>query len=162
MPRNFGMIIHQNIAKKVKKLGISNEELFRSKVQLKGEYLNRMSIHESSLNDQKQSLSELFKTIKMKAELIDRSLVGYVGSEQAKALKALEHIEKKLKKALEKKHEVAFGQIEFVKDRLFPNGELQERSENYLSFYFNKIGLIKDLLDGFEPFEFSYNIFWEE
>ena len=162
MPRNFGMIIHQNIAKKIKKLGITDEELFRSKVQLKGEYLNRLSIHQSSLNDQKQLFIELFKTIKMKAELIDQSLVGYVGSEQVKALKVLDHIAKKLKKALEKKHEIGLGQIEFVKDQLFPNGALQERSENYLNFYFNNTSLIKDLLDEFEPFEFSFNLFWEE
>ena len=102
MPRNFGMIIHQNIARKIKKLGIANEELFRSKEELKGEYLNRMSTHQSTLNDQKQLLTELFKTIKIKAELIDQSLVDYVGSEQSKALKALGHIEKKLKKASEK------------------------------------------------------------
>jgi uncharacterized protein YllA (UPF0747 family) len=131
-------------------------------VQLKGEYLNRLSIHQSSLNDQKQSFIELFKTIKMKAELIDQSLVGYVGSEQVKALKVLDHIAKKLKKALEKKHEIGLGQIEFVKDQLFPNGALQERSENYLNFYFNNTSLIKDLLDEFEPFEFSFNLFWEE
>ena len=162
MPRNFGMIIHQNIARKIKKLGIANEELFRSKEELKGEYLNRMSTHQSTLYDQKQLLTELFKTIKIKAELIDQSLVDYVGSEQSKALKALGHIEKKLKKASEKKHEIAFGQIEFIKDRLFPNGVLQERSENYLNFYFNKKGFLKGLLDEFEPFEFSFNLFWEE
>ena len=104
----------------------------------------------------------MFKTIKIKAGSIDQSLVDYVGSEQAKALKALEHIEKKFKKALEKKHEIAFSQIEFVKDRLFPNGVLQERSENYLNFYFNKTGFLKDLFDEFEPFEFSFNLLWEE
>ena len=162
MPRNFGMIIYQSIAKKIKKLGIVNEGLFRTKRQLKAEYLNRTSTNQSSLNDQKQSCIELFKIIKMKAELIDKSLVGYIGSEQAKAIKALEQIEKKLKKALEKKHEIALGQIEVIKDRLFPNGVLQERSENYLNFYFNKKEFILDLLDEFEPFEFSFNLFWEE
>jgi uncharacterized protein YllA (UPF0747 family) len=162
MPRNFGMIINQTTAKKAKKLGIANEQLFRSKQQLKADYLSRTSTHQPSLNDQKQSFSELFETIKIKAELIDQSLGGYIGSEQVKAIKALEHIEKKLKKSLEKNHQTALTQIEGIKDRLFPNGVLQERSENYLNFYFNNTALIQELLDEFEPFKFSFYLFWEE
>ena len=106
--------------------------------------------------------NQLFETIKIKAELIDQSLGGYIGSEHVKSIKGLEHIEKKLKKALEKKHQTALMQIEGIKDRLFPNGVLQERSENYLNFYFNNTELIQDLLDQFEPFEFSFYLFWEE
>lgn len=162
MPRNFGMIINQTTAKKAKKLGIADEQLFRSKQQLKTDYLSRTSTHQPSLNDQKQSFSELFETIKIKAELIDQSLGGYIGSEQVKAIKALEHIEKKFKKSLEKNHQTALTQIEGIKDRLFPNGVLQERSENYLNFYFNNTALIQELLDEFEPFKFSFYLFWEE
>ena len=162
MPRNFGMIINQNTAKKAKKLGIANEQLFRSKQQLKADYLSRTSTYQSSLNDQKQSFSDLFESIKIKAELIDQSLGGYIDSEEVKAIKALAQIEKKLKKSLEKNHRTALLQIEGIKDRLFPSGVLQERSENYLNFYFNNTVLIQELLDEFEPFEFSFYLFWEE
>ncbi len=162
MPRNFGMIVNQTTAKKAKKLGIANEQLFRSKQQLKADYLSRTSTHQPSLNDQKQSFSDLFESIKIKAELIDQSLGGYIDSEEVKAIKALAHIEKKLKKSLEKNHRTALTQIEGIKDRLFPNGVLQERSENYLNFYFNNTALIQELLDEFEPFEFSFYLFWEE
>ena len=162
MPRNFGMIVNQTTAKKVKKLGIANEQLFRSKQQLKADYLSRTSTYQSSLNDQKQSFSDLFESIKIKAELIDQSLGGYIDSEEVKAIKALAHIEKKLKKSLEKNHRTALTKIERIKDRLFPNGVLQERSENYLNFYFNNTALIQELLDEFEPFEFSFYLFWEE
>ena len=162
MPRNFGMIVNQNTAQKAKKLGISSWALFRSKQKLKAEYLSRTGVHQPSLNDQKQLFSELFKTIKIKAELIDQSFGGYISSEQVKGIKALEHIERKLKKALEKKHEIGLRQIEGIKDRLFPNGVLQERSENYLSFYFNNKDLIQNLLDQFDPFEFTFYLFWEE
>ena len=162
MPRNFGMIINQTTAKKAKKLGITDGQLFRSKQQLKTGYLSQVSAHQPFLNDQKQVFNQLFETIKIKAELIDQSLGGYIGSEHVKSIKGLEHIEKKLKKALEKKHQTALMQIEGIKDRLFPNGVLQERSENYLNFYFNNTELIQDLLDQFEPFEFSFYLFWEE
>jgi len=162
MPRNFGMIINQTTAKKAKKLGIANEQLFRSKQQLKADYLSRTSTHQPFLNDQKQSFSDLFESIKIKAELIDQSLGGYIDSEGVKAIKTLAHIEKKLKKSLEKNHRTALTQIEGIKDRLFPNGVLQERSENYLNFYFNNTALIQELLDEFEPFEFSFYLFWEE
>ena len=162
MPRNFGMIINQNTAKKAKKLGIANEQLFRSKEQLKADYLSRTSAHQPTLNDQKQSFSDLFESIKIKVEMIDQSLGGYIDSEEVKAIKALAHIEKKLKKSLEKNHRTALIQIEGIKDRLFPSGVLQERSENYLNFYFNNTALIQELLDEFEPFEFSFYLFWEE
>ena len=162
MPRNFGMIINQNTAKKAKKLGIANEQLFRSKEQLKADYLSRTSAHQPTLNDQKQSFSDLFESIKIKVEMIDQSLGGYIDSEEVKAIKALAQIEKKLKKSLEKNHRTALLQIEGIKDRLFPSGVLQERSENYLNFYFNNTALIQELLDEFEPFEFSFYLFWEE
>ena len=94
--------------------------------------------------------------------MIDQSLGGYIDSEEVKAIKALAQIEKKLKKSLEKNHRTALLQIEGIKDRLFPSGVLQERSENYLNFYFNNTALIQELLDEFEPFEFSFYLFWEE
>ena len=68
--------------------------------------------------------------------------MDYVGSEEAKALKALGISRKNLKKASEKRHEIAFGQIEFVKDRLDLMECFQELSENYLNF----ISIKKDFL----------------
>jgi hypothetical protein len=45
-----------------------------------------------------------------------------------------------------------------VKDALFPNGGLQERTDNFLNFYQADPGLILKLIDRFDPFDFQFHV----
>ena len=44
-------------------------------------------------------------------------------------------LEEKIMRAQKKKHEAAVQQIQKIKEKLFPNGELQERVENFIPYY---------------------------
>ncbi len=162
MPRNFGMVINKGISKKIEKLGFSDSELFLEAHELKSTYIQRNSDNEHLLDDEKRDLGSVFQRIKEKAGSIDKSLEGFIGAETAKALKGLENVEKRLKKGQEQQNETAIKQIDNFKEKLFPNGGLQERHDNFLNFYLNNPEFIGTLLDNFDPFDYSFYQFWEE
>ena len=101
---------------------------------------------------------KVFNEISAKAEVIDSSLVGFIGAETQKGLKGLQNIEKRLRKAEEKKHEIAVNQLLGIKERLFPNGSPQERVDNLLAFHLNDESFIQTLLEVFNPLEFTMNV----
>ena len=71
-------------------------------------------------------LNAIFGKIKLRAHKIDPSLGPSTDAVKARLKKAVNNLEKKLLKAEKRNHEDALIQIERVKDKLFPNGGLQE------------------------------------
>ncbi|MGY8989377.1 MAG: bacillithiol biosynthesis cysteine-adding enzyme BshC [Flavobacteriales bacterium] len=73
------------------------------------------------------------KTEKMYLDLenktSDISLKKSIKSESIKQIKSLEKIEKKAIKLEKEKHEISINQINKIKNKLFPNNVLQERTE---------------------------------
>ena len=83
-------------------------------------------------------------------------------SEYKKTEKGVENIQKRLKKAEEQKQEVGIKQLEGIMEKLFPNGNPQEREDNFLNFYVNNPNFIEDLIELLDPFELKYNILTED
>ncbi len=162
MPRNFGLYVNGASLKKMDKLGLTVEGLFAEEKTLKENYLQAHSESDVDLKDNKETLEALFASIEKKAEEVDASLTGFVGAEYNKALKSIENIEKRLKKAEEKKHEVALNQLAALKDKLFPGGGLQERHDNFLNFYLNNPQFIDQLLAAFDPFDYRFHVLLED
>ena len=81
--------------------------------------------------------------------------------ENAKSVKIFENIEKRIIKAEEHKQEVSLRQLEGIKEKLFPEGKLQERTDNFLNFYINNPEFIDKILEVLDPFDFRFNILSE-
>ena len=96
--------------------------------------------------------------IQNKATAIDSTLTKLVAAENQRARHGLERIEKKMLKAEKRKHEEKIKQIDAVKDALFPNGSLQERTDNFLNFYQQDSAFIQKLLTSFDAFDFRFNV----
>lgn len=158
MPRNFAMVIPKQLAQKITKLQLSSEEIFLSDEELKNKILKSVGAKEVSLENQLQKSTQLFDELAAIAIDIDKSLDGYIQSERHKAAKALEEIEKKLKKAEERKNEDSFKHLATIKNKLFPNNGLQERTENYLNFAINDPAFVDKIVHLFDPFDFQFNI----
>jgi uncharacterized protein YllA (UPF0747 family) len=77
-------------------------------------------------------------------------------------LKIVEDIEKKLRKADEKKNGDFLQQVLNVRSKLFPNNSLQERTENFLNFFINDSLFIKKILENTDPLIFDFNILIDE
>ncbi|GJM59960.1 bacillithiol biosynthesis cysteine-adding enzyme BshC [Persicobacter diffluens] len=158
LPRHFGMIFSKNLQHKWEKIGLPADEIFRNAEDIKADYINKESEQEINLEENLKALAEVFAAIKSKAHEVDQSLEGFIGAEEAKALKSLNNIEKRLKKSEERKHETGLKQIDSVLEKLFPGGGLQERHDNFLNFYLNNEDFLEELKAAFIAFDFRFNV----
>ncbi len=111
---------------------------------------------------QQQALAAVYEQVSALAQRLDPTLVKTVAAEAQKAAGALAGLEKRLSKAAEAKHETAYSQLTALKDKLFPSGSLQERTDNVLSILINNPGFIDQLLAGFDPLAGQFTILEEE
>lgn len=158
MPRNFALVINQASQKRIEKLGVTAEELFADDVSLRRSYVERNSENSLSLAFEIDDVSEVFERILKKSLAIDQTMKGAVEAEKSKIISSLENLEKRIKKAEERNQETSVTQLLALKQKLFPDGGLQERKENFLNFYLNDKDFINKLLEAFDPIDYSFNI----
>ena len=162
LPRNSAQYISRANAGKLKKLGLSTSDSFRPLPELKKQVGAALGQEEVSLKEQQQALAATFQQVQDVAQRLDPTLVKTVAAEAQKAAASLAGLEKRLSKAAEIKHETAYTQLAALKEKLFPNGGLQERTDNVLSILINNPGFIQQLLDAFEPLALEFTVLEEE
>jgi bacillithiol biosynthesis cysteine-adding enzyme BshC len=158
MPRNFALLINQASQKRLDKLGITAEELFADDASLRRSYVERNSENSLSLAFEIDDVSEVFERILKKSLAIDQTMKGAVEAEKSKIISSIENLEKRIKKAEERNQETSVTQLLALKQKLFPDGGLQERKDNFLNFYLNDKDFINKLLEAFDPIDYSFNI----
>lgn len=162
VPRNFALIINKSLSKRMEKLGLSTSELFLDEITLRKNFVEHNSKNQLSLSAETESFSEIFQEILKKAVRIDKTLEGAVNGEKQKLINGLENLEKRLKKAEERNQETEVTQLVGLKQKLFPNGGLQERSENFLNFYLNNPDFLLQLGAVFDALNFEFYVLTEE
>lgn len=158
MPRNFGMVMDHEVARKFKKTGLELKEIFEEKNYLFNHWVLKNSPRNLTVGTERTEISKLFNALNERAEAIDKTLGPFVRAEGKRAFNSLEKIERKFLRAEKRLHSDKLRQIESVKDILFPNGSLQERTDNFLNFYQRDPEFIQRLLNAFDPFDFNFNI----
>ncbi|MFD2513116.1 bacillithiol biosynthesis cysteine-adding enzyme BshC [Pontibacter locisalis] len=162
MLRNSALYINKGNANRMHKLGVQPEELFQDYQDLKKQLSSQIHEEEINLEVQRKKVAAAFAEVEEMAKEIDPTLVKAVGAEEQKAHNALQMLEKKLSKARDNKHEQTFKQLENLKDKLFPNGSLQERQDNLLTYKTNNPDFIPALIEAFDPFDLKFTILEEE
>lgn len=158
MPRNFAMVMDAPIVRKLEKTGLDLSELFLEKNLLFNHVATKFAQHKIKLNGEKESIEGYFQTIREQAESIDKTLGPLIGAETQRAIKSLEKIEHKLLRAEKRFQSDRLKQVEAVKDMLFPNGGLQERTDNFLNFFLQDPTFIQKLIKHLDPFGFEFNV----
>jgi bacillithiol synthase len=140
---NFPMLIRRNSVLWLDKLG--QERLEKLNIQLTDltgdidvfikKYITNSTNDLINLQAEKEQFSQIFATIAEKAKWIDPTLEKTVLAEQTKQLQVLVNIEAKLLKSEKQKQETTIQQIRTLAQKYFPNGGLQERTDNFLPFY---------------------------
>ncbi|MDR2281926.1 MAG: bacillithiol biosynthesis cysteine-adding enzyme BshC [Sphingobacterium sp.] len=161
VPRNSALITEDNVVGKIYRLNLTFKSVFKSTTALQNEYVRRHTTHRLHLKDEWMELNAIFGKIKLRAHKIDPSLGPSTDAVKARLKKAINNLEKKLLKADKRNHQDALLQIERVKEKLFPGGGLQERTENFAVLYV-KYGddLIADLINHFDPLAFKFTILY--
>jgi bacillithiol biosynthesis cysteine-adding enzyme BshC len=158
LPRNFGMIIPNRIRHKIKKLKLQDNDLFTERELLKKQITKKITAQKLNLNDERKEVNAILENIKHFAREVDLSLSEMTQAETEKVSNSLDKIEKKMMAAEKRKHSDKMRQIDEIKDFLFPGNGLQERKENFLSFYNADAKFIKKLTKAFDPFNLLFHI----
>ncbi|NML66981.1 bacillithiol biosynthesis cysteine-adding enzyme BshC [Hymenobacter sp. RP-2-7] len=162
LPRNSALYLSRANAGKLAKLGLSPLDSFKPLPELKKQVGATLGQEEVSLAAEQQALAATYEQVQALAQRLDPTLVKTVAAEAQKAAAALAGLEKRLSKAAEAKHETAYAQLTALKDKLFPGGSLQERTDNVLSILMNNPGFIEQLLACFEPLGLEFAVVQEQ
>ena len=162
LPRNSAQYISRANGGKLKKLGLSTPDSFRPLPELKKQVGAALGQEEVTLHAQQQALAAAFQQVQDVAQRLDPTLVKTVAAEAQKAAASLAGLEKRLSKAAETKHETAYTQLTALKEKLFPGGGLQERTDNVLNILINNPAFIQELLKAFEPLKLEFTVLEEE
>ncbi|MBX2897215.1 MAG: bacillithiol biosynthesis cysteine-adding enzyme BshC [Cyclobacteriaceae bacterium] len=157
MPRNFALVVDAPTDRKMKKTGIDLKLFFAQKNFIFNHWVLQNSTQELTIGKEMKQVSALFENLQAKATAIDATLSQFVGAHAQRTANALNHIEQKMLRAEKRRHSEKLQQIEAVKDTLFPNGNLQERTDNLLNFYPADSQFIQQLLTHFDPFDFRFH-----
>lgn len=151
--RNSAMHIDSIALRKINKAGIEFSELFEGQEAMVQNFVKRNSDSHLTFTEEKEHASKIFEQIKEKAIAVDSTLAGAIEAQKAAFVKGIEGIETKIMRAEKRNFETAISQITSVKAKLFPDGTLQERRENFLPLY-SQYGssLLQNLKQEFNPF----------
>ncbi|MGJ8684720.1 MAG: bacillithiol biosynthesis cysteine-adding enzyme BshC [Nonlabens sp.] len=149
--RNSALLMSQKQLEKTEKLGLELQDLFLKDYQLDEKLTRQLSNIEIDFSSQKEHLSKQFKELYQIAQQTDQSFYGAVAAQERKQIKGLEYLEKRLLKAQKRKLKDFLDRALIIQRELFPNSSLQERQENFSSFYLEYgsqlITVIKQNLD---------------
>ena len=155
LPRNFAIIIGEKHQQKISKLGIGLTDLFLEDFELKRKFVASQSAHVLDCQSELNLLSPIFNELAKRVKSIDSTLEASAKAEFKRVENGLERLGKKLKRAEERNHETSIRQLSQLKTALFPEGEWQERHENFLNYYMGHPAFIQQLLDTFDPLLFE-------
>lgn len=158
--RNSAAIVPASVHTKLKKLNLQPTSFFKEVETLVNEYVQQQSAGFLSLAEQKNQLAALFETVAQKVTTVDITLKQSALAEKQKSMTALENLEAKMLKAEKRKNETAVNQIRNIHSTLFPDGNLQERKENFLSFY--SANFVQVLVNEMNPLDKKFKFFGKE
>ena len=157
--RNSALLVTEKQAKKADKLGLSWTDLFSKQSDLINAKVKSLDDYSIDLSIQKDFLKNQFHYLHSLAQKTDASFSGAVKAQEAKQIKGLENLEKRLLKAQKRKHSETLERIIHLQNELFPNQSLQERQTNFSEFYV-EYGehLIEKLMSQLHPLENNFEI----
>ena len=154
--RNSFVIASEKQKSKLDKLGLSFEELFLSEHELIKQKTKEFSNIKIDFSKQKETLRKQFSELLKFAEQTDKSFMGAVKAQEAKQIKGLENLEKRLLKAEKKVHFEKLNRITEIQNQLFPNGKLQERISNFSAFYSEEF--VNEIISKSNPLETQFKL----
>ena len=157
--RNSVLLATEKQAAKADKLQLNWRDLFLNQQALFTQKTKLLSEFMIDFSTQKEVLKKQFEDLNKIAEATDKSFIGAVKAQEAKQIKGLENLEKRLLKAEKRVHQEQLNRIMALQNELFPNQSLQERKVNFAEFY-EEYGeeLIEKLLKELKPLEQEFKV----
>lgn len=133
--RNSMLLVEKKWEEKIHGLGFSITDFFQTEQTLLDELVKRDSAAQVHLTNEIRDTRAFYDHLRKISGNIDKTLETHVNALEAKMLKQLKGLEKKLLRAEKRKFSDQSGQIRTIRAAIFPNGGLQERVENFMPWY---------------------------
>ncbi len=159
VPRNFMVWMDEKAVGYLKKSNLKEEQLFISKENLLNNIISEISIASFDVKKYSDELEEFYSSVKNVSEQLDSTLFKTADAERQKSINGLNKIYAKVIRAEKRKQDVLIKRLDYLYETIFPNGTLQERRENFSSFYaVHGEEWIDFLKSNFNPFDFKLMI----
>jgi bacillithiol synthase len=161
--RNSVQWIGERSAERINKLVIDIEDLFLGKEQIIKKIVSGKFTEEINIENEKKKLNSIYAELIEKVKKVDPTLEPSLKADLHRNIKMLEHAQHKIYKAIKRKNNDIVQHVEALKSTLFPNGQLQERIENFIPYYI-KYGneFLKSLFKNLDPLDFRFVLIKEE
>ncbi len=161
--RDSVLILDNGASARQEKLGLSDEDLFADPHKVLKEHATELLDGKIDLEKERLNILSQYDLIKEKVAVVDKNLQQSVQTDINKFLKGFEQLKGKIIRAEKRKNQDLETQLVNFKDRLFPNGNLQERHQNFSIFY-QKWGdaFIDGLIEELDPLEKKFWILSEK
>lgn len=133
--RNSALIIDAATSNQLQKAGLKTEDMFLELNALIKKFLNLQSGENINFADELRMLEDAYDQLAAKAQKKDATLSTSILAEKIKQAKLFEQLGSRLMRAEKQQQDTVIKRIERIKEKLFPEGGLQERHENFLSYY---------------------------
>ncbi len=158
--RNSALVLPLAVATRASKLGLTTADLFEEIPLLKRRVAERLGDAPLLLTAEQATVAQVFEQLHAQAAAIDPTLEKTVAAEAHRTAKRLAHLGQRLQRARDRRHATAFAQLETIKERLFPKGGLQERTENVLALLPENPRLLDELRAAFDPLAGQFTVLW--
>ncbi len=157
--RNSVVIVSEKQVQKADKLELSWADLFSKQNDLIHSKTKELSKFIIDFSEQKEHLKLQFEKLNQMALQTDQSFTGAVKAQEAKQIKGLENLEKRLLKAEKRIFTEKLNRMIELQNEIFPNQSLQERQLNFSEFYLNDESFISLILKQLHPLNNHFLIF---
>lgn len=157
--RNSALLVTEKQTKKADILGLTWKDLFSKQEELINAKTTQLTDFPIDFSVQKEILKKQFEYLHNIANKTDKSFIGAVKAQEAKQLRGLDNLEKRLLKAQKRKLKDELERITNLQNEVFPNKGLQERQTNFSEFYLDSgTRVIDKLVEELKPFENKFTI----
>lgn len=127
------LTVHHN--KLRTELGFSINDLFKTDNALIRQYIRTNSNSSWQTDEEAKAVTAIMQQLQVKASVLDQTLHASATAAMVKIQHQLEALEKKMLRAEKRRMHTQLERINRLKSSAFPNNGLQERYENFISYY---------------------------
>ena len=157
--RTSAILLSAREQERMKKLGLSNADLFAPLEELRQRIARSTSTIDTDLSAERRKMDTFHQELADRVRAIDPSLEATVKADAHKAEKTLDHLEQKLLRVAKREQELPLQRLDKFHATLFPDGALHERRENFIPYYLQYGPAFFDhLLEALDPLERAFTI----
>ncbi len=157
--RNSFLMINEKNSRHLARAGLQTEELFMPETELLNSKIPKEEWERTDLSEYLIRQRDFYRKLQVIAAETDQSLQNHVAAMHTRALKELNNLDKKIKRAMRRNLGEKKDHVVALKRALFPHQQLQERIENFIP-WFAKYGhtLLEALHDNSPALEQEFTV----